>query len=124
MVAYDGANWWAWTEPIVPVTFGAVAHEFLTAYNAATGAWTAAQPAFSDISGSLSTSQLPSAGLSVTITTAKLTTLGPDRECRDVRIYRTPYKKDERRQKFPDSVHVMQDRQRRCVEPGCHMVGL
>jgi len=76
MVAYDGANWWAWTEPIVPVTFGAVAHEFLTAYNAATGAWTAAQPAFSDISGSLSTSQLPSAGLSVTITTAKLTTLG------------------------------------------------
>jgi hypothetical protein len=76
MVAYDGANWWAWTEPIVPVTFGAVAHEFLTAYNAATGAWSAAQPAFTDISGQISTSQLPSAGLSVTITTAKLTTLG------------------------------------------------
>jgi hypothetical protein len=91
MVAYDGTNWWAWTEPIVPVTFGAVAHEWLTAYNAATGAWTAAQPAFTDISGSatsaqvpalssltgqITTSQLPASGLSLTITTAKLTTGG------------------------------------------------
>ncbi len=76
MVAYDGTNWWAWTEPIVPVTFGAVAHEWLTGYNAATGAFTAAQPAFSDISGQITSGQLPSSGLSVTITTAKLTTGG------------------------------------------------
>ena len=104
MVAYDGANWWAWTEPIVPVTFGSVAHEFLTAYNAATGAWTAAQPAFTDIIGVATVAQggtgtaspalvagtnvtitgswpnqtinSSTTGLSVTITTAKLTTLG------------------------------------------------
>lgn len=104
MVAYDGTNWWAWTEPIVPVTFGAVAHEWLTAYNAATGAWTAAQPAFTDISGVATVAQggtgtatpalvqgtnvtitgswpnqtinSSTTGLSVTITTAKLTTLG------------------------------------------------
>ena len=93
MVAYDGTNWWAWTEtePIVPVTFGAVAHEWLNSYNAATGAFTATQPAFSDISGvatvaqvpalssltgQITTSQLPASGLSLTITTAKLTTGG------------------------------------------------
>lgn len=98
LVAFDGSNWWAATLPIVPVTFVAVAHEFLTAYNAATGAFTAAQPAYSDLTG---TPQLPNtiapvageyltgydattgnfsqstpAGISVTITTAALTTLG------------------------------------------------
>ena len=76
IVAYDGANWWAYTEPIVPVTFGAISHQFLTAYNAATGAFTATQPAFSDISGQITTSQLPASGLSVTITTAQLTPTG------------------------------------------------
>lgn len=91
LVAFDSINWWAATLPIVPVTFTAVAHEFLTAYNAVTGAWTAAQPAFTDISGTaavgqvpalsalsgqITTSQLPSVGLSVTIVTAALTTLG------------------------------------------------
>jgi hypothetical protein len=76
LVAFDGVNWWAATLPVVPVAFTAIAHEFLTAYNAATGTWTAAQPAFSDISGQITSGQLPSSGLSVTITTAKLTTLG------------------------------------------------
>jgi hypothetical protein len=76
IVAFDGANWWASTQSIVPVTFSAVAHEWLNSYNAATGAWTAAQPAFTDISGQITSGQLPSSGLSVTITTAKLTTLG------------------------------------------------
>ena len=98
MVAFDGTNWFAWTEPIAPATFGAVTHEFLTAYNAATGAFTAAQPAYSDLTG---TPQLPNtiapttgeyltgydattgnfsastpAGLSVTIVTAQLTPTG------------------------------------------------
>jgi len=76
MVAFDSVNWWAAVLPVVPLSFVAVTSEFLTAYNAATGAFSAAQPAFSDISGNLSTSQLPSAGISATITTAKLTTLG------------------------------------------------
>lgn len=98
LVAFDGTNWWAATLPIVPVTFSAVVHEFLTAYNAATGAFTAAQPAYSDLTG---TPQLPNtiapvageyltgydattgnfsqstpAGISVTITTAQLTPTG------------------------------------------------
>lgn len=76
MIVWDGNNFYAETLPIVPVTFNAVAHEFLTAYDASTGIFSAAQPAFSDVSGNLATSQLPTAGLSVTITTAALTTLG------------------------------------------------
>lgn len=58
-VFFDGVNWWAFTEPLVPLTFGAVTHEFLTSYNAATGTFTAAQPAFTDISGSVAPAQLP-----------------------------------------------------------------
>ena len=96
MVAFDGTNWFAWTEPIAPVTFGAVTHEFLKSYNAATGAFTAAQPAYSDLTGTpqpLNTiapttgeyfdrghdattgnfSASTPAGLSVTIVTAQLT---------------------------------------------------
>lgn len=98
MIVYDGANFWAETLPVVPVSFSAVTHEFLTAYNAATGVFTAAQPAYSDISG---TPTLPAtiapvageyltgynastgafsastpAGISVTITTAALTPTG------------------------------------------------
>lgn len=76
LVAFDGSNWFAVTGPIAPLGFNAVTHEFLTAYNAGTGAFSAAQPAFADISGQIASSQLPSSGLSVTITTAKLTTLG------------------------------------------------
>ena len=104
IVAFDGTNWWAWTEPIVPVTFGAVTNEFLTAYNAATGVFSAAQPAFTNISGIAAVAQggtgtatpglvagtnvsitgtwpnqtinASTAGLSVTVTTAKLTSGG------------------------------------------------
>ena len=59
LVAFDGTNWIAATLPIVAVTFTAVAHQFLTAYNAATGAFTAAQPSFTDISGVAAAAQLP-----------------------------------------------------------------
>jgi hypothetical protein len=98
MVAFDGTNWFAWTEPIVPATFAAVAHQFLTSYDASTGLFTAAQPAYSDISGTPTLpatiapvtgeyltgydsstglfSQSTLAGLSVTITTAPLTSGG------------------------------------------------
>lgn len=40
-------------------TFNAVSHEFLTSYNASTGLFTAAQPAFTDISGTATASQVP-----------------------------------------------------------------
>lgn len=59
LVAFDGTNWWAAALPIVPTSFAAVAHQWLNSYNAATGVFTAAQPAFSDISGTVAPGQLP-----------------------------------------------------------------
>lgn len=44
---------------VVPITFGAVANEWLTSYSAVTGLFTAAQPAFTNISGNLAATQLP-----------------------------------------------------------------
>jgi hypothetical protein len=76
IVAFDGTNWFAGTTPVFPLTFTAVPTEFLVSYDSATGAFAAAQPAFTDISGNLATSQLPTAGISATITTAALTSLG------------------------------------------------
>ncbi len=43
--------WWASVVPVTPFNFSAVAHEFLTAYNSATGTFSAAQPAIADVSG-------------------------------------------------------------------------
>ena len=76
MVVFDGSNWHVSALLVIPQNTPAITHEFLTAYNSATGAFTQAQPAFSDISGNLATSQLPTAGISATITTAALTSLG------------------------------------------------
>ena len=59
LAAFDGTNWWGWTEPIVPVDFSAISHQFLTAYDAVTGVLSAAQPAFTDISGIAAPSQIP-----------------------------------------------------------------
>lgn len=75
-VVFSGTNWKSGAFTAPPLDTPAVTHEFITAYNAATGAFSQTQPAFTDISGNLATSQLPTAGLSVTITTAALTTLG------------------------------------------------
>jgi hypothetical protein len=61
---FDGNNWWAMNLPIVPVNTPSVAHEWLNSYNASTGAFTATQPAFSDISGVVAASQLPNPTLS------------------------------------------------------------
>lgn len=58
-VYYDGTNWQSLSLPIVPVNTSSVAHEFFTAYNAVTGIFSIAQPAFTDISGVASPSQLP-----------------------------------------------------------------
>lgn len=76
MVVFDGTNWHASSLLVTPQNTPAITHEFLTAYNSATGAFTQAQPAFSDISDNLATSQLPTAGISATITTAALTVGG------------------------------------------------
>ena len=43
----------------MPVTLGAVAHNFFTSYTSSTGVFTAAQPAFTDISGSVAAGQMP-----------------------------------------------------------------
>jgi hypothetical protein len=91
VVAFDGVNWWAGTSPIVPANTPGVAHEWIASYSSTTGVFTLTQPAFTDISGTatagqvpalsaltgrITTSQLPSAGLTATIVTAQLTTLG------------------------------------------------
>jgi hypothetical protein len=74
-VAYDGTNFW--TEPVSsPANTPAVSHQWINAYIAATGVFTQAQPAFSDVSGNLTTSQLPTAWVSAIITTAQLTVGG------------------------------------------------
>lgn len=76
IIAYDGADFWATVIPIVPKTTPAVLHQWLKSYDATTGLFTQTQPAFTDISGQITVAQGPAAGLSVTITTAALTTLG------------------------------------------------
>jgi hypothetical protein len=104
-VVYDGTNFWGFTIPVPPQTIAAVTSKWLNSYTESTGLFTATQPAFSDLSGQIAPStQMPASGvtagsytlssvtvnaeglvtaaasgptgLSVTITTAKLTTLG------------------------------------------------
>lgn len=59
--------------PTLPANTPSAAHEFLNSYNSTTGAFTAAQPAFSDISGTASASQVPAlSALSGAITAAQL----------------------------------------------------
>lgn len=73
LIGFDGSNWWALTMPIVPVTFSAISHQFLTAYDDATGSFAAAQPDFTDISGTATAAQVPAlSALSGAITAAQL----------------------------------------------------
>jgi hypothetical protein len=100
IVAFDGGSWWATELPVAPVNTPSVAHEWLASYNSTTGIFTLTQPSFADISGTPSTVQVPfqsltttgsgaatlvtgvlniptpPTGISVTITTAKLTVGG------------------------------------------------
>jgi hypothetical protein len=65
--SYSNPSWitgLAWSKittgvPAFPVNTGAVSHQFFTAYNSTTGVFSAGQPAFTDISGALAHSQLP-----------------------------------------------------------------
>lgn len=75
-VFFDGTNFWCGATGVMPDNTPSIAHKWLNSYNALTGAFGQTQPAFSDISGQITTSQLPASGISVTITTAKLTVGG------------------------------------------------
>lgn len=79
IISFDGTNWWATAFPIVPLNTPAVAHQWLASYNAATGAFTQTQPAFTDISGVATTVQIgtgsPAAGKYVDGGTGAWTTL-------------------------------------------------
>jgi len=59
IVVFDKTNWWASDLPVVPVNTSAVTHKFFTDYNASTGIFSMAQPAFTDISGTAAAAQLP-----------------------------------------------------------------
>lgn len=76
IVHFDGTNFWADATTVEPQNYPPVAHEWLESYNSSTGSFTATQPAFSDVSGNISEGQLPTAGLTVIITTAALTPTG------------------------------------------------
>jgi hypothetical protein len=51
VIFFDGLNWWMLLLPVSSMSFTPIAHEFLTGYDSATGAFSAAQPAYGDISG-------------------------------------------------------------------------
>ncbi len=50
-VFFDGANWWVTSFPPVPQNFPQIAHEWIDAYDASTGIFSASQPLYSDIGG-------------------------------------------------------------------------
>jgi hypothetical protein len=51
VVVFDGTNWKTSALLVIPASIGPTAHEWISAYNAATGTFTLTQPAYSDISG-------------------------------------------------------------------------
>jgi hypothetical protein len=62
--------------PQLANTKAPVSHEWLASYDATTGNFTQSQPSFADISGNLAEAQLPTAGVTHTVTLAALTALG------------------------------------------------
>lgn len=64
MIAYDGTNYYAVIIPVQPQNTPLIVNEFLTAYNSITGVFSAAQPSFSNISGTITPStQIPASGV-------------------------------------------------------------
>ena len=57
---------------VFPISIGNVAHKWLNSYDDTTGLFTQSQPGFTDLSGSISTGQIPSS----TITVAQITATG------------------------------------------------
>lgn len=64
------------TPTVLPGNTPAVTSQWLNSYDSSNGMFGQSQPAFSDISGQITSAQLPSSGLSVTIVTAALTIAG------------------------------------------------
>lgn len=61
-------------DQIVPATLSATATKFVTAYDAGTGAWTTATPAFTDLSGSVAAAQMPALTGDVTTSAGSVAT--------------------------------------------------
>ena len=59
-----------------PGSAGPTANQWVNAYDATTGVYSLSQPAFTDVSGQITTAQLPASGLTVVIVTAQLTSTG------------------------------------------------
>ncbi len=59
LVVFDGTNFWGFTIPIPPQAIAAITSKWLNSYNSSTGLFTATQPTFTDISGTVAPSQLP-----------------------------------------------------------------
>ena len=82
IVAFAQRLWYAYVGatfiPVVPATFTPITNEWLRGYSAVTGIFSASQPDFTNITGNLTTSQLPVAGLTTTLALAKLTGGGTD----------------------------------------------
>lgn len=70
---FDGAHW---LPVAIAVSEPVATSEWINSYDAATGAFTKSRPVFADIAGQITTAQLPPDGITATVTTAKLTTLG------------------------------------------------
>jgi len=83
-LVFDGANWVPTDVPYasvsgapqLPNALGPDTHKFFISYNPGTGNFANQQPDFTDVSGQITTAQLPPSGLTVVITTAQLTGLG------------------------------------------------
>jgi hypothetical protein len=80
VVTYINSQWTAYVSstsvPLLPETFTPVTNEWVTGYNSSTGTFSGSQPAFSNVSGNLTSGQLPTSGISVTVVLAQLTSLG------------------------------------------------
>jgi hypothetical protein len=59
LAVFDGTNWETTDLMVLAQTIAAVSHEWLNSYDAMTGSFTQSQPAFTDISGTVAASQLP-----------------------------------------------------------------
>jgi len=85
-LVFDGANWIPTDVPYasvsgapqLPNTFGPDTHKFLISYSSGTGNFADQQPDFTDISGQITTAQLPAGLFTGTVALAKLTGLGAD----------------------------------------------
>lgn len=73
---FNGITWVPVMLPPFPLNIAATPSNWVNSYTASTGTFTKTQPNFTDVAGQIATAQLPASGLSVTITTAKLTVGG------------------------------------------------